>query len=94
VLVGLAIAVIFARVKIVPQGHRFTVKRFGKYARTLQLGLHIILPMVDRIGNKVKVVRVGGMTLNVVPVDYSTHHCLSHLIHIVIPDLFWYPENR
>lgn len=55
VLVGLAVAVIFAGVKIVTQGHRFTVERFGKYTRTLQPGLHIIVPVIDRIGNKVNV---------------------------------------
>jgi regulator of protease activity HflC (stomatin/prohibitin superfamily) len=51
----LAIAIIFAGVKIVTQGHRFTVERFGKYTRTLHPGLHIIVPMVDRIGFKVNV---------------------------------------
>jgi regulator of protease activity HflC (stomatin/prohibitin superfamily) len=55
VLVGLAFAVIFAGVKIVTQGHRYTVERFGRYTRTLQPGLHIIVPIIDRIGNKVNV---------------------------------------
>ena len=55
VLVGLAMAIIFAGVKIVAQGHRYTVERFGKYTRTLHPGLHIIVPIVDRIGNKVNV---------------------------------------
>jgi len=55
VLVGLAIVVIFAGVKIVTQGHRYTVERFGKFTRTLQPGLHVIVPIVDRIGNKVNV---------------------------------------
>lgn len=55
VLVGLAIVIIFAGVKIVPQGHRYTVERFGRYTRTLQPGLHIIVPIVDRIGSRVNV---------------------------------------
>ncbi len=55
VLVGLAFVIIFAGVKIVPQGHRFTVERFGRYTRTLQPGLHIIVPIVDRIGSRVNV---------------------------------------
>lgn len=55
VLVGLAIVIIFAGVKIVPQGHRYTVERFGRFTRTLQPGLHIIVPIVDRIGSKVNV---------------------------------------
>lgn len=49
------LAVIFAirAVRIVPQGYEHTVERFGKYIRTLQPGLHIIIPLMDRIGNKV-----------------------------------------
>ena len=39
--------------RAVPQGWVFTVERFGRYTRTLQPGLHFILPLVDRIGAKV-----------------------------------------
>ena len=55
VLVGLSITVIFMGVKMVPQGHRYTVERFGKFTRTLQPGLHVIVPIVDRIGHRVNV---------------------------------------
>ncbi len=55
ILVGLAGVLIFSGVKIVTQGHRFTVERFGKFTRTLHPGLHIIVPIIDRIGNKVNV---------------------------------------
>jgi regulator of protease activity HflC (stomatin/prohibitin superfamily) len=55
VLVGLSVVVIFAGVKMVPQGYKFTVERFGKFTRTLQPGLHVIVPIVDRIGRKVNV---------------------------------------
>lgn len=37
-------------VKVVPQGMEWTVERFGKYMQTLTPGLHIIVPIVDRIG--------------------------------------------
>ncbi|VAX04617.1 Protein QmcA (possibly involved in integral membrane quality control) [hydrothermal vent metagenome] len=55
ILVGLAGVLIFSGVKVVTQGHRFTVERFGKFTRTLNPGLHIIVPIIDRIGNKVNV---------------------------------------
>ena len=48
----LAAVTIFAGVKTVPQGYNFTVERFGKFTRTLEAGLHIILPYVDKIGYK------------------------------------------
>ncbi len=40
-------------VRIVPQGYEHTVERFGRYTITLKPGLNLILPFVDRIGNKV-----------------------------------------
>ena len=46
----LAVVVVFMAVKTVPQGHEFTVERFGRYTRTLAPGLHVIVPFIDRIG--------------------------------------------
>src|ERR671927_830926 len=50
--VALAILVLFAGVKTVSQGYNWTVERFGKYTRTLQPGLTLIVPFFDRIGRK------------------------------------------
>src|ERR1700737_5131446 len=52
VLVVLAILTLFAGVKTVSQGYNWTVERFGKYTRTLQPGLTLIVPFFDRIGRK------------------------------------------
>ncbi|GAB6052205.1 SPFH domain-containing protein [Magnetospira thiophila] len=45
-----AVVMVVLSVKVVPQGLEFTVERFGRYIRTLPPGLHMILPLVDRIG--------------------------------------------
>lgn len=55
VLVGLSVTIIVMGVKMVPQGYKFTVERFGKFTRTLPPGLHVIVPIMDRIGRKVNV---------------------------------------
>lgn len=52
-LIILAIAVLMAGVKTVPQGMEYTVERFGRYTHTLKPGLNIIIPFVDTIGAKV-----------------------------------------
>jgi regulator of protease activity HflC (stomatin/prohibitin superfamily) len=52
VLVLLAIIMVIAGVKAVPQGMEYTVERFGRYTRTLPPGLHLIIPIVDRVGAK------------------------------------------
>src|SRR5919205_2458887 len=50
--VALAILTLFAGVKTVSQGYNWTVERFGRYTRTLQPGLNLIVPFFDRIGKK------------------------------------------
>lgn len=49
-LLLLALALVFMGVKVVPQGMEYTVERFGRYTNTLKPGLHLIMPVVDRIG--------------------------------------------
>ena len=45
--------IVGAAVKIVPQGYQWNVERFGKYTRTLQPGLTVVIPFMDRIGHKI-----------------------------------------
>ncbi|CAH8192514.1 MULTISPECIES: SPFH domain-containing protein [Vibrio] len=53
IFVFVVIAFIFAAVKTVSQGSNWTVERFGRYTHTLQPGLNIIIPFVDKIGQKI-----------------------------------------
>ena len=48
----LAVVTLFASVKTVSQGYNWTVERFGRYTKTLQPGLNLIVPYFDRIGRK------------------------------------------
>ncbi len=49
-VVILAVVIVFMGMKAVPQGNEYTVERFGRYTRTLTPGLHVIVPIFDRIG--------------------------------------------
>jgi regulator of protease activity HflC (stomatin/prohibitin superfamily) len=51
----LALLVLFAGAKTVPQGYNYTIERFGKYTRTLKPGLNLIVPFIDGIGKKINV---------------------------------------
>ncbi|HCW47752.1 SPFH domain-containing protein [Mixta calida] len=53
VLIVVALIVVWAGVKIVPQGYQWTVERFGRYTKTLQPGLNLVVPFMDRIGRKI-----------------------------------------
>ncbi|MDQ0986735.1 SPFH domain-containing protein [Streptomyces sp. V2I9] len=50
-----AVFLVAATVRIVPQARRYNVERFGRYRRTLQPGLNFVLPVADRINTKLDV---------------------------------------
>ena len=52
VVLALAIITVIAGVKVIPQGYEWTVERFGRYRATLRPGLNLIVPYVDRVGQK------------------------------------------
>lgn len=52
VILALAVVTVIMGVKIVGQGHEWTVERFGRYRKTLSPGLGLIIPYIDRIGHK------------------------------------------
>jgi regulator of protease activity HflC (stomatin/prohibitin superfamily) len=53
VLGVLAVLVLLAAVKTVPQGYNYTVERFGRYIKTMKPGLNLIIPFVDGVGRKI-----------------------------------------
>ena len=53
ILIFVALVIVAAAVKIVPQGYQWTVERFGRFTQTLQPGLSLVVPFMDRIGRKV-----------------------------------------
>ncbi|OWV66305.1 hypothetical protein ATY76_17515 [Rhizobium sp. R339] len=55
VLVIFVILVLFAGIKTVPQGYRYTIERFGRYTRTLEPGLNLITPFIERVGARLNV---------------------------------------
>ncbi|MBL6946354.1 MAG: SPFH/Band 7/PHB domain protein [Rhodospirillales bacterium] len=52
VVLVFAVIIVIMGVKAVSQGFEYTVERFGRYTRTLSPGLHLIIPIVDKIGAK------------------------------------------
>ena len=58
VLVFLAILIIYVvylGIKIVPQSKVFVIERFGKFTRTLESGLSLIIPFIDRVAFRVDI---------------------------------------
>ena len=55
IIVVLAVLIVYAGIKTVPQGEQWTVERFGRYTRTLESGLRVIVPFIDRIGRRISI---------------------------------------
>ena len=53
ILAVLAVVVVRKSVIIVRQGYEYTVERFGRYNTTFRPGFHIMIPFVNRIGQRV-----------------------------------------
>ena len=52
VLAVLVLVVLSKSVRVVPQRQAYIVERLGKYSGTLEAGLHILMPFVDRVAYK------------------------------------------
>ena len=52
-LVALIIIIIIANIKIVPQSKAYVVERLGAYHTTWQTGLHVLIPIIERVAKQV-----------------------------------------
>ena len=57
-MIGIGILVVLvvifiAGIKVIPQSRAYVVERLGAYHRTMQTGLHYVLPFIERVANNV-----------------------------------------
>jgi regulator of protease activity HflC (stomatin/prohibitin superfamily) len=53
VLVFIIIILIIQNIRVVPQAYAYVVERLGAYKETWNVGLHIKVPLIDKISNRV-----------------------------------------
>ena len=53
VLAVIALLIVMMSVKIVHQGYRYTIERFGKFIRVAEPGLNLVTPFIYRVGRKI-----------------------------------------
>jgi regulator of protease activity HflC (stomatin/prohibitin superfamily) len=68
-LIAVAAVIIAKGIIIVPQQMAFVVERLGRYNGTLHAGLHIIIPMIDRIAYR--------HSLKEIPMDVAPQVCIT-----------------
>src|SRR5450432_3964161 len=46
-------ALAFLSVKRIPDGHAYTLRRIGGHMRTIGAGIHVVLPLIERVAHKI-----------------------------------------
>ena len=55
IVVALLVFVVFSCLRVVPQATEYVIERLGKYQKTWSAGLHLLVPVIDRIAKKVTI---------------------------------------
>jgi len=58
-------ALIALSIRRIPEGHAYTLRRVGGQLRTVGAGLHLVMPLVERVAHKIRLLN------NVVDVQTS-----------------------
>ena len=89
--------VIAFAIRIVPQSKAYVVERIGAYNRTCSVGLHILVPFLDRVANKVS---LKEQVVDFAPQPVITKDNVTMQIDTVVyyqitdPRLFTYGVDR
>jgi regulator of protease activity HflC (stomatin/prohibitin superfamily) len=79
-MVGLT-AVIFASVRRIPEGQVYTLRRVGGHMRTVGSGLHLIVPLLERVIHKI---RLFGNVIDVnIPTPSGAMMCGNIYVQVV-----------
>jgi regulator of protease activity HflC (stomatin/prohibitin superfamily) len=69
IVVVIAFTLISRGLRIVPQQHAWVVERLGRYSRTLEPGLNLLIPIVDKVAYK--------FDLRETPMDVQKQVCIT-----------------
>ena len=53
IIIALVFVIVIANVRIVPQAHEFVIELLGKYKTTWSAGIHVKIPIIERISKRV-----------------------------------------
>jgi regulator of protease activity HflC (stomatin/prohibitin superfamily) len=70
-VVLLGIVTVWKGVKVVPQSEVYVVERFGRYTKTLNAGLNLLVPFLDNVAHRVSVLerQLPEFTISVITRD-------------------------
>ena len=53
IIIAVILVILVAGIKIIPQSRAYVVERLGAYNKTLNTGLNYVIPIIDRVSNRV-----------------------------------------
>ena len=93
IILGVILVIGLTGVKIIPQSKAYVVERLGAYDRTMQTGLHYVIPFIERVSN---VVNLKEIVKDFAPQPVITEDNVTMQIdtvvyfHITDPKLYTY----
>ena len=97
VVIAVLLAVIISCIKIVPQSKAYVIQRLGVYAATWQTGLHVKIPIIDKIA---KIVTLKEQVVDFPPQPVITKDNVTMQIDTVVffqitdPKLYTYGVEK
>lgn len=93
----LAVILFFVMLRIIPQANAYVIERLGSYHATWEHGVHFLVPIIDRVANKVSLKEI---VLDFEPQPVITKDNVTMMIDTVVycrifdPHLYTYGVDR
>ncbi|MBO7148955.1 MAG: SPFH/Band 7/PHB domain protein [Clostridia bacterium] len=97
IILVLILAVAASCIKVVPQAHAYIIERFGAYCATWNVGIHFLIPFIDKVASKVNLKEhvVDFAPQPVITKDNVTMHIDTVVYYqITDPKLYCYGVER
>ncbi|MBQ7821489.1 MAG: SPFH/Band 7/PHB domain protein [Clostridia bacterium] len=97
IILILVLAMLASCIKIVPQAHAYIIERFGAYNATWNVGIHFLVPFIDKVASKVNLKEhvVDFAPQPVITEDNVTMHIDTVVYYqITDPKLYCYGVER
>ncbi len=97
IILVLLLALLSSCIKIVPQAHAYIIERFGAYNATWNVGIHFLIPFIDKVASRVNLKEhvVDFPPQPVITEDNVTMHIDTVVYYqITDPKLYCYGVER
>ena len=82
-LLGVVALLLVASIKRIPEGQAYTLRRVDGHLRTLGAGVHLVVPLVERVAHKI---RLFGNVVEIDDVPDTDSHALHGRIFYQVLD--------